>query len=112
MRGLLIIIIIPAAFLVTGCSATKEAPSGGLESAYEAVQNDSTSASAHEELFFELHAELIEKLDSMESAQELSPDAVEADSIVKAAEDLYLRGNLTEALKLLEEAKRILEQSN
>jgi len=112
MRTLLTILFVAATLLPAGCAPTSGDRIRGVEQAGPGTQADSTAVSAYEELFFELHAELIEKIDSLEGEDGIKPNAVEADSIVRAAEDLYLRGDLTGALKLLKEAKRILEQAN
>ena len=107
IKKLIIVAIIT--LMSAGCASTN-GTTGKLEAERTRTtsRDDSLSLSVYEELFYELHAELIERIDELESEDELNPEAVEADSIVRAAEDLYLRGDLVEAVKLLEKAKKIL----
>ncbi len=71
---------------------------------------DSLETSAYEDLFAAKHARLLREIG--ERRESGTPEALvlEALSLASASEEMYLRGRLELAVKLLDEASRTLER--
>ncbi len=78
----------------------------------DSVSIDSLDASAYEDIFAAKHAQLMR--DIQERRESGTPESLllEALSLAAAGEEMYLRGRLDLAVKLLDEASRNLEQKH
>jgi len=72
---------------------------------------DSLETATYEDLFVEIHADIVRELARREKNGRPSMAVVEARSIVKIAEEIYLEGNHLLAIKLLHEAELLLRQA-
>lgn len=73
---------------------------------------DSTDAAAYEELFTETYGEILEELERKENSGASKNVLIEARSIVKIAEEMYLEGNVPLAVKLLIEVESLLKSDS
>ena len=71
---------------------------------------DSLAERTYDDLFAEMHLDLIKDIAARERAGTLDAPLLEAHSLVSASEELYLSGMTEAALKLLDEASRTLKQ--
>ena len=71
---------------------------------------DSSVQAGYEDLFVEIHSRLLDEI-GKEDKTDNSPVLIEIWSIVKIAEDAYLRGTPLLAIKLLTEAELLLRQN-
>jgi hypothetical protein len=71
---------------------------------------DSSVQADYEDLFVEIHSRLLDEL-GKEDKNDSSPAMIEIWTIVKIAEDAYLRGTPLLAIKLLTEAELLLRQN-
>ena len=73
---------------------------------------DTMEPSVYEELFTSLHGKLIMMIDERLLKDETDENALEAESMLEVAEELYLEGKIKTAINILKEANKILEQAN
>jgi len=72
---------------------------------------DSRRVDSFDDIFFELHREISRELERREEDEEQNIRLIEARSIVRIAEEVYLEGNAFLAIKLLNEAELHLRQA-
>lgn len=101
------------ALLAVSCGASRPAvvPGNGGADTLSAFA-DSIEIAALDEIFIEKHASLIAEFARREKESALEAGVVEARSFVDAAEELYLRGRIVAATRLLDEADRLLKQDS
>jgi hypothetical protein len=105
-----------AAALAIACSAcaggtAASAPPAMVVDADSALF-DSLDTSAHEDLFAAKHAHLLMEIRELRESGTPETLILEALSLAAAGEEMYLRGRLDLAVKLLDEASRNLEQKH
>ncbi len=95
------------------CCASSSPPTPVLTEQEMAIGSgaDSLDTAAYEDLFVEIHADIVRELARREKNGRPSMAVVEARSIVKIAEEIYLEGNHLLAIKLLHEAELLLRQA-
>jgi len=101
------------ALFAVSCGASRPASrpeSGGADTL--AAFTDSIESTSADDLFIEKHAALITELGKREDAAGFEARTAEVRSFLEAAEELYLRGRTAAALRLLDEARRMLRQDN
>ncbi|MCK4351092.1 MAG: hypothetical protein KAX13_09540 [Candidatus Krumholzibacteria bacterium] len=69
---------------------------------------DSLYIPSYDFLFIQLHTDIIKELQRLEVEHQSSARLIEARSVVRTAEQIYLEGNYIVAIKLLTEVKEIL----
>jgi hypothetical protein len=101
-----------AVLLLLSCASSRPAsiPRTG-EADSLAAAPDSLGSTA-DTLFVEKHVALLEELAPRERDPRVDPPAIEARSLVTAAEEMYLRGKIVLALKLLDDAHAILRREH
>ena len=101
-----------AVLLLLSCASWRPAsiPGTGEEDSLAAAR-DSLGSTA-DTLFVEKHIALLEALVPREREPRVDPLAIEARSLVTAAEEMYLRGKIVLALKLLDDADAILRREH
>jgi hypothetical protein len=106
-----VLAVTAALSLVAGC-ATSPPPEAERESgqARTAVQSDSTET-YYEDLFMDIYARVLEELKAREQQDEDEMALIEARSMIKIAEEVYLEGKIFLAVKLLSEAELLLRQA-
>jgi hypothetical protein len=100
-------------FALSACAGGKSAsaPSATVGEADSALI-DSLDASAYEDLFAAKHAQLMKEIQERRESGNPETFVLEALSLAAASEEMYLRGRLDLAVKLLDEASRNLEQKH
>ena len=107
MRPMLIILIL----LFSACaSSSSNSPSSEDPDQPVPVDVDSSVQAGYEDLFVEIHSRLLDEI-GREDNSDNSPILIEVWTIVKIAEDAYLRGTPLLAIKLLTEAELLLRQN-
>jgi len=76
-----------------------------------ADEPDSLHTASYEELFLDLHAEILRKLGAGAGGGYEKIVLIEAESMVSIAEEIYLEGNVPLAVHLLREAALLLRQT-
>lgn len=74
--------------------------------------SDSLGIAAVEDLFAAEHARLMREIESRKEAGTPDASILETLALVSASEEMYLRGQLDIAMKLLDEATRNLKQKH
>ena len=69
---------------------------------------DSLNASSYDFLFIQLHTDIIGELQRLEVKHQSSARLIEARSVVRVAEQIYLEGDYIVAIELLTEVEEIL----
>jgi hypothetical protein len=102
-----------AATILVACAADSPPhPSGGGESASDAISAAPDSSIAdYDRLFIEIHSELSARLGELEKSGRSGTRLAEIQSIVKTAEEFYLEGKPLVAIRLLTEAELLLRQA-
>ncbi len=96
------------AALIAGCASGD----GSVTADPRPAQPDTSYADELDRLFFDLHSELVEKLGTGGAEPSSDPAVIETEAMVKTAEELYLEGQLELAVRLLSEARLVLEKNN
>jgi len=110
LKPILPVIVLLA--LVAGCASSPPAvPRPGEAARAGAAPEDSAAAEAYEEIFLELHSELLGELGRKETGGAPDAHVIEARAIVQIAEEIYLEGNVLLAIQLLNEAEHHLRQA-
>lgn len=99
---------IAACMLAAGCASS---PPSGFAPAAPPGETDSVHDATYEELFLDLHAEILRKLGRQERGRYEKIVLIEAESMVSIAEEMYLEGNVPLAIHLLREAAVLLRQT-
>ncbi len=94
-----------------GAGPAVEEGSPANEYGQEAVADSTLYAPLYEDLFIEMHAEIIGELRDRKSKGSTNIRLIEIESIVTIAEEIYLEGNPVLAIKLLSEAELLLRQT-
>jgi hypothetical protein len=98
------------ALLFVSCGGSRHTSLSGKGSVDTlAAAADSTESAACDGIFIEKHARLVVEIGKREQGGAFDARVVEARSHVDAGEELYLMGMTTAAIRLLDEAVRILE---
>ena len=71
-------------------------------------KSDSLQVSSYDLLFIQLHTDIIRELKRLEERDQSSARLIEARSVVRAAEQIYLEGDFIVAVELLTEVEEIL----
>jgi len=101
-----------SALLFLSCAHDKSlAEQGALGLDTQAILVDSLAGTTYDDLFTEMHSNLIKEIGKREQGGALDIKLLEARSLVSASEELYLNGMLEAALRLLDEASRTLRQN-
>ena len=97
--------------LAAGCASSppSEKRGGGAEAI--TADTDSLREVSYEELFLDLHTELLRKIESSTPRRYENMALIEARSILMVAEEMYLEGNVPLAVQLLREADLLLRQT-
>ena len=98
-------------FIHVGCASPPPARTSGGTREIQAASADSLSESHLDELFADIHEEAISTLRRKSAAGDDNLTLIEAESIIKLAEEEYLRGNMLLAIELLYEAKQLLRHA-
>jgi hypothetical protein len=106
-----VLAVTAALSLAAGC-ASPPLPEAERESgqARTAVQSDSTDI-YYEDLFLDIYARVLEELKARKRPDIEDMALIEARSMVKIAEEVYLEGKVFLAVKLLSEAELLLRQA-
>lgn len=104
-----IFIILIAVFSACASTSDLKRPAADQQDLYPAAA-DSISRTDYEDLFVEIHSGFIAEIGN-ENDKEKNPVLIEIWTIVKIAEDAYLRGDPLLAIKLLSEAEILLRQT-
>lgn len=99
-----------AALMICSCASEKPA-AGSLAAIGDSVGAGASGAAALDELFVARYGAVASQLVPRESAAQPDPDAVEARSLVAAAEEMYLYGKTLVAIRLLDEAATLLRRN-
>jgi hypothetical protein len=94
--------------LAAGCASS---PPSEFAPAAPAGEINAASDTSYEELFLDLHAEILRKLGDSERGRYERVVLIEAESMVSIAEEMYLEGNVQIAVHLLREAAILLRQT-
>lgn len=94
--------------LLISCASTQSSLQTVEQPTDPSREADSLEVTAYDDYFLELYGEILEKLDLMEKEEKENARLIEARSIVKIAEAVYLEGNTILAIKLLNEAGLLL----
>lgn len=108
MRTTVTIACILACALTAGCASS---PPPGSPAPSATHGTDSLEAVSYEELFLDLHNEILRKLKRFEIGGGERIVRIEAESMVSIAEEMYLEGNVSLAVHLLREAEILLRQT-
>lgn len=107
-----ILSVIALLALAAGCASSPPAvPRPGEDARPGAALEDTTTAEAYEEIFLELHSDLLGELERKETGGAPDVHVIEARAIVQIAEEIYLEGNVLLAIQLLNEAEHQLRQA-
>lgn len=90
-----------------GCAPAPPAGGAGAPNAGEAALSDD----AREELFLDLHSEMLRALDTAENDPDRKILLIEVESLVTIAEEMYLEGHVELAVQLLRESALLLRQT-
>ncbi len=99
---------IAACVLAAGCASS---PPSGSTPAAGTGETESVHEISYEELFLDLHTEIMRKLEQPEHDRYEKVVRIEAESMVSIAEEMYLEGNVPLAVHLLREAAILLRQT-
>ncbi len=99
---------IAVCMLAAGCASS---PPPGSVPAAAAGEVDSVHNTTYEELFLDLHTEILRKLVARERGRYENIVLIEAESMISIAEEMYLEGNVPLAVHLLREAAILLRQT-
>ena len=94
--------------ILAGCAS---APPQGTADAPIPEEAPSVDEESYEELFLDLHAEIVNKLKAYGNGRRGTIALIEAESMVSIAEEIYLEGNVPLAVHLLREAAILLRQT-
>jgi hypothetical protein len=111
LNAIKLIAIAALTALFLSCAATHYPPPPAKESPVSMQKADSLALSAYDEYFLELYGEILEELERKHKEDDQNARLIEARSIVKIAEAVYLEGNTILAIKLLNDAKPLLRQT-
>lgn len=111
MRTVMAYCAVGAFALALAACATEKPASAPVTSGSERVfdLSDSLDIAAYEDIFAEEHARLLKEIQSRQETGTPDTDILEAVALVSASEEMYLRGRLDIAMKLLDEAARTLK---
>jgi hypothetical protein len=119
----ILIAAIPLAILLTCCSSAPPPtqsigtadtiPEGAAypDSILLEALRDSLDSEPYDYMFFEIHSEIMRRIDELEAKGEKNSRIIEAKAIISIAEEVYLEGDPVLAIKLLSEAELILRQA-
>jgi hypothetical protein len=93
--------------LAGGCATSPPAGGAGAAGAGETALTDE----AREELFLDLHSEVLRALDAAADDPDTKILLIEAESMVTIAEEMYLEGHVELAVQLLRESALLLRQT-
>ncbi len=99
-----------AALLIQACAHERPA-AVSRDILLDSLAADSAGAAMLDDLFAEKHETLMTMLEAREAAGTPDPAALEARSLVAAAEEMYLYGETAVALRLLDDAAAILRRN-
>lgn len=107
MRLLTVALLIASfpAGLLFGCAAG--GPGAGTD--LDGASPDTVGAAAWERLFFDLYSELTAELENAAGGRTGDPVILEVEAMVAAAEELYLEGRIELAVRMLSEARLMLD---
>ena len=91
-------------------SSSSNSPSSGDPDQTVPADADSSILAGYDDLFVEIHSRLLDEIGE-ENNNGSSPVLIEIWTIVKIAENAYLRGTPLLAIKLLTEAELLLRQN-
>ena len=97
-----------ATALILSCAAIHSSPPQAENMPDPSEEADSLSLSAYDEYFLQLYGEILEELERSSKEEKQNARLIEARSIVKIAEAVYLEGNTILAIKLLNDARLLL----
>jgi hypothetical protein len=103
--------IVAAVSVLAACTASPPSGSVPVGETADAAAVDSLGGGSYEELFIDLHGEIVRKLDRSPGDRNKDIVLIEVQSIVTIAEEMYLEGNIQLAVKLLREANLLLRQT-
>ena len=107
IRPIFLILIL----VLSACtSSSSYSPSSGEPGQTVPADADSLVQAGYEDLFVKIHSRLLDEIGN-EDDSDTSPVLIEVWTIVKIAEDAYLRGTPLLAIKLLTEAELLLRQN-
>ena len=111
MRALIAIAAALLAMLMLHSCAAERPSSAALAASPESLAADSLGNAALDALFTRKYGAVAAALAARESAEEPDADALEARSLVAAAEEMYLYGKTLVAIRLLDEASTLLRRN-
>jgi len=111
MRTIVIFTIL-SIMIVSGCASTGTIRDKNTTLEQNHELKDTSALNAYDELFTSLHGKLIIRIDELLLKDATNENALEAESMLEVAEELYLEGKVKTAISILHEASNILEQAN
>ncbi len=109
---IIVVFTILSILIVSGCASTGTSRDKNTTLEQSHQFQDSSALNAYDKLFTSLHGKLIVRIDELLLKDATNEKALEAESMLEVAEELYLEGKVKTAINILQEANKILEQAN